>query len=75
MDFFAMIASLLPGDRAGFKLQRARNRDNRFVCARQVAKAAQPAASGAESWPFRHRSGKIDAAGYREASSRRGWGT
>jgi hypothetical protein len=73
MVFFAMIASLLPGDRAGIKLQRARNGDNRFVCARRAAEAAQPALHGAGSWQFRHRSKKIDATGYREASSRLAW--
>jgi hypothetical protein len=71
MVFFAMIASLLSGDRASLKLQGARNGDNRFVGARRAAKAAQPALHGAGSWQFRHRSKKIDAAGYREASSRR----
>jgi hypothetical protein len=70
MVFFAMIASLLPGDRAGFKLQGARNGDNRFVGARRAAMVAQPAPHGAGSWQFRHRSEKIDAAGYRETSSR-----
>jgi hypothetical protein len=75
MVFFAMIASLMPGDRAGFKLQGAWNGDNPFVGVCQAAKAALLAPNGVRSWQFRHRSEKIDAAGYREASSRRGRGT